>query len=271
MPTPYDIFMNPVAWTCMAIYAVLMLWEALFPARRLPHVPFWQLRGLASFVCYFMLASYLPLWWDAGLAQYRLFDLGWGPVWAQAALGLLVYEFFLYCWHRALHSNTVLWRVFHQMHHSAERLDTFGAFWFSPADMAAFTFVSSFALAFVLGVSPEAATWVLYATFFLGIFQHANIRTPPWLGYVVQRPESHSRHHGKGLHRDNYSDLPLYDMLFGTFHNPQRHRDNGFYQGASGRVLDMLLWRDVAEPRAPAVPDVMPAEGWKRPQPSGIE
>jgi sterol desaturase/sphingolipid hydroxylase (fatty acid hydroxylase superfamily) len=249
MPTPIDIFFNPVAYTCMAIFAALIACEHFFPARRLPRVRHWQLRGLTAFACYFLLSSYLPLWWDATLVAYRVFDLSWGPVWAQAALGLLVYEFLLYWWHRALHGNAMLWRVFHQMHHSAERLDTFGAFWFSPTDMAAFTFLTSLALTLLLGVNVEAATLVLYATFFLGIFQHANIRTPRWLGYFIQRPESHSRHHGKGLHRDNYADLPLYDLLFGTFDNPAQHRDNGFYHGASSRVRDMLLWRDVnAEP-----------------------
>ena len=110
----------------------------------------------------------------------------------------------------------------------------------------------------MLGVSVDAAVLVLYATFFLGIFQHANIRTPRWLGYVVQRPESHSRHHGRGLHRDNYADLPLFDLLFGTFHNPANHRDNGFYHGASRRVTDMLLWRDVnAEPALDASAEVV--------------
>ncbi|MES2607002.1 MAG: sterol desaturase family protein, partial [Pseudomonadota bacterium] len=108
--------------------------------------------------------------------------------------------------------------------------------------------MSSLALTVVLGVNVEAATLVLYATFFLGIFQHANIRTPRWLGYFIQRPESHSRHHGHGLHRDNYADLPVFDLIFGTFNNPERHRDNGFYHGASLRVGEMLLWKDVSKP-----------------------
>jgi sterol desaturase/sphingolipid hydroxylase (fatty acid hydroxylase superfamily) len=249
MPTPFDIFfntfLNPVAYTCMAIFAALIAWEQLFPARRLARVPYWPLRGLAAFVCYFLLSSYLPLWWDATLVEYRLLDTSTLPVWAQVVAGILLYELFVYWWHRALHSIDALWRIFHQMHHSAERLDTFGAFWFSPTDMAGFTLMSSLALTLVLGVSVDAAVLILYATLFLGIFQHANIRTPLWLGYFVQRPESHSRHHGKGVHRDNYADLPLFDLLFGTFHNPVSHRDNGFYHGASSRVGAMLLWRDI--------------------------
>jgi sterol desaturase/sphingolipid hydroxylase (fatty acid hydroxylase superfamily) len=249
MPTPIDIFMNPVAYTCMAIFAGLIVWEQLFPAKPLPHVKYWHLKGLAAFVFYFLLSSYLPLWWDATLVEHRLFSISAWPVWTQAVAGLLVYEFLVYWWHRSMHGSDTLWRMFHQMHHSAERLDTFGAFWFSPADMAGFTLVTSLALTLVLGVNVEAATLVLYTTFFLGIFQHANIRTPRWLGYFVQRPESHSRHHGKGQHRDNYADLPVFDLLFGTFNNPASHRDNGFWHGASSRVVDMLLWRDVnAEP-----------------------
>lgn len=67
----------------------------------------------------------------------------------------------------------------------------------------------------------------------------------------MQRPESHSYHHARGIHRDNYADLPVFDILFGTFHNPRDFAPaNGFYDGASLRVGEMLLFRDVA-----AVPD----------------
>jgi sterol desaturase/sphingolipid hydroxylase (fatty acid hydroxylase superfamily) len=254
MPNPIDIFLNPVALTCLAIYASLILWEQVLPARKLPVVPYWQVRGLSAFVAYFLLSSYLPLMWDATLAQYRLFDMSALSVWAQVLAGVLAYEFVLYWWHRTMHKVAWLWRGFHQMHHSAERLDTFGAFWFSPLDMTGFTFVSSFALTLLLGVGVEAAVLVLYITFFLGVFQHTNVRTPQWLGYFVQRPESHSRHHGKGIHRDNYADLPLFDLLFGTFHNPARHLDTGFYHGASRQVVDMLLWKDLnAAPAADGV------------------
>ena len=130
----------------------------------------------------------------------------------------------MYGWHRSMHNSTVLWRGFHQMHHSAERLDTYGAFWFSPLDMVGWTALSSLCLTVIVGLSPQATTMVLYITTFLSIFQHANIRTPRWLGYIVQRPESHSVHHQRGLHAFNYSDLPLFDLLFGTFRNPPTHR-----------------------------------------------
>lgn len=148
-----------------------------------------------------------------------------------------------------MHSVDTLWRVFHQMHHSAERLDTYGAFYFSPMDMIGWTLLGSLCLTLIVGVTPQAATAILLITTFFSIFQHANIKSPRWLGYIVQRPESHAIHHGTGIHAYNYSDLPLIDMVFGTFRNPALSEvETGFYRGASDRVVDMLLFRDVSRP-----------------------
>lgn len=89
---------------------------------------------------------------------------------------------------------------------------------------------------------------VMLITTFLSVFQHSNIRTPHWLGYIVQRPESHSQHHARGVHAKNYSDLPLFDILFGTFYNPRNFAaEAGFYHGASARITEMLRFRDVSQ------------------------
>jgi sterol desaturase/sphingolipid hydroxylase (fatty acid hydroxylase superfamily) len=264
MPTPIEILLDPISLGVLALYAVLMLWEAILPARKLPKIRGWYTRALVSFVVYFFLSSYLPLALDGLLAEYQLFDLsGLGTI-AGAAVGLLVYELLLYAWHRAMHESDTLWKLFHQMHHSAERIDTFGAFYFSPMDMIGFTLLGSLSLALVVGLSPGAVTLFLFITVFLGIFQHANVRTPRWLGYLVQRPESHNIHHGRGLHRYNYSDLPVFDMLFGTFRNPADYEtEAGFWDGASARVADMLLFRDVSEKPA-EVSEPLPPSGAPR-------
>jgi sterol desaturase/sphingolipid hydroxylase (fatty acid hydroxylase superfamily) len=90
-------------------------------------------------------------------------------------------------------------------------------------------------------------TYYLYFTTFLAVFQHTNIRTPQWLGYIVQRPESHSVHHGRGIHHYNYSDLPVFDIIFGTFRNPKEFVSESGFAGASSRQIpEMLLWRDIA-------------------------
>lgn len=250
MPTPLDLLFDPITLTILAMFAVLALAEHVFPGRPLPRVPGWRLRTLAVFVLYVLLSSYLPLLWAESLAPLRLFDLAGWPTWAAAALGLIVYELFAYTYHRGMHSIDAWFRLSHQMHHSAERLDVYGAFWFSPLDIVGWTLVPSVALT-LLGLPPAAATVTILVVTFLGIFQHANLRTPRWLGYVVQRPESHTIHHARGIHAKNYADLPLIDMLFGSFENPRRfEHDTGFWDGASARVLDMLLARDVSRPAA---------------------
>lgn len=249
MPTPIEILLDPISLVVIAMYLGLMAWEALFPAQPLPYVRNWKLKGLASFVAFFYLSSYVPIVIDPILEAYRLFDLSHWNVGLAALLGLLLYEFGLYLWHRSMHQSDFLWRRFHQMHHSAERLDTFGAFYFSPLDMLGFTVLGSVCFAFLVGLPPQAITIFLLASTFLGIFQHANIKTPHWLGYLIQRPESHAMHHGRGIHKYNYSDLPVFDFLFGTFRNPRKYVSaTGFYDGASNRIWEMLLFKDVSKP-----------------------
>ncbi|MFN0040444.1 MAG: sterol desaturase family protein [Burkholderiales bacterium] len=248
MPTPLDLLSDPITLTMLAMFAALALAEQLFPGRPLPRVTGWRGRALVVFAVYFLLSSYLPLLWADALSPLQLFDLSGWPTLAAAALGLLVYELLAYAYHRGMHSVGAWFRVSHQMHHSAERLDVYGAFWFSPLDIVGWTLVPSVALT-LLGLAPSAATTTILVVTFLGMFQHANLRTPRWLGYFVQRPESHTIHHARDIHAKNYADLPLIDLLFGTFENPRGYEHaTGFWHGASARVLDMLLARDVSRP-----------------------
>lgn len=249
MPTPLEILLDPVSLVILSIYALLMLWEAVFPGRNLPEVKYWKIRGLSAFVVFFYLSSYLPILINPYMERYQLFNLtGLGTV-GGGIFAVLLYEFGVFVWHYSLHRSNFLWKTFHQMHHSAERLDTYGAFYFSPFDMIGWILLGSICFSLIAGLTPQAITIMLLVTNFFSIFQHANIRTPRWLGCIVQRPESHTLHHAKGIHRYNYSDLPLFDILFGTFRNPRDfEHTTGFYQGASTRVVDMLLARDVTEP-----------------------
>ena len=249
MPSILDLLRDPATLTVFALFAALAVWERITPGRALPQVRGWNARALLAFVLFLAVSIYLPLLLADWIAPLHLFDLSAWPTVGAAALGVLVYEFGAYAYHRSLHSFTPLWRAVYQMHHSAERLDVPGAFWFGPLDMIGWSLLPALALT-LLGLAPTAATAAALFITFLGIFQHANLRTPRWLGYFIQRPESHSVHHQRGVHRHNYADLPLIDMLFGTFRNPREHaRDTGFWHGASARLIDLLLARDIS--RAP--------------------
>ena len=134
------------------MYALVIIWEALFPAKKLPKVKYWKLKGLTFFAIYFYLSSYLPLLTDPFLTPYQLFDLSTTGAIGGGIIGILLYELGIYVWHRAMHKYDILWRTFHQMHHSAERLDTFGTFYFSPLDMIGFTFLGSICFALLIFV-----------------------------------------------------------------------------------------------------------------------
>lgn len=240
-------YLEPFA---LALIPTFIIVDLLFrPARRYAQPRFWRLNGLAVTALAVFLSFEVAAFWGGVFAEQSLLDgSALGP-WLGALVGIVIYEFAHYAYHRGVHSSKWLWRFNHQMHHSAESLDPFGAYFLHPLDVFCFTTLSSLVLFPLLGLGLEAALLVNLWLIFNAMFQHANVNTPRWLGYIVQRPESHALHHGRGLHRYNYADLPLIDMLFGTFRNPAR-ADNavGFYNGASNRWFEMAIAQDVSQP-----------------------
>lgn len=246
LPSPIEILLDPISLIVYVLFGGLFLWESLFPARKLPKMKFWELRGLAFFIAYILLTTYIPLLWDGFFASYQLMNLSSFPMIVQIFLGVFLFELVQYGWHISMHKSDFLFRVSHQMHHSSERLDVPSAFVFSITDMIGLSLVGSVSFALIMGLTSQAITIIILSLTFLGIFQHANIKTPRWLGYLVQRPESHTVHHAKGIHKYNYTDLPVIDMIFGTFKNPKGYEhETGFYHGASTKVKEMLFFKDI--------------------------
>ena len=248
LPAPWEIFTDPLVLMILGMYVALFAWEQFFPRNKnLPKIPFATARGVISMVVFFMIGTYLPIFTDGFLSAYQLIDLSGLHVGLQIMIGLAFYQFALYFYHRAMHKSDFLWKVFHQMHHSSEKMDIPSTFYFSPMDMIGFTVLGSTVFAFIMGLSAPAITGVILGLYFLSMFQHANIQTPEWLGYFIQRPEQHAIHHERGVHKYNYSDFPIYDLMFGTFKNPRDfQRETGFHDGASGQVVDMIMFKDVA-------------------------
>lgn len=213
-----------------------------------PH--FWRGRAAIVTLVNLFLAGYVATFFASIFEGKSLLNgSGLGTI-GGAVTGILVYELVHYWYHRLAHNWDFLWRSAHQMHHSAESLDAFGAYYLHPVDAALFTMWGSLVFFPLLGLSAEAGLIASVFVAFNGVFQHANIRTPRWLGYFIQRPESHRVHHGREVQQANYSDLPLWDFVFGTFQNPADGGPKlaGFYHGASSRIADMLIGKDVTAP-----------------------
>ncbi len=236
--------------TLMYLIPGMILLDWALRGRRHDSTRFWRVRATLVTVAAFYIAGYVAVFWGHVLGDFHLLDGSALGTWWGAAAGVLVYELLHYAYHRAAHEWQWLWRAGHQMHHSAESLDAFGAYYMHPVDVFLFTTISSLVFYPLLGLTVEAGlVGALFLTF-NAMFQHMSLRTPRWLGYIIQRPESHSVHHARGVHRYNYSDLPLWDMVFGTFRNPREFQgEQGFYPGASERIGEMLLFQDVTTRR----------------------
>jgi sterol desaturase/sphingolipid hydroxylase (fatty acid hydroxylase superfamily) len=132
----------------------------------------------------------------------------------------------------------------HQIHHSPVRIECAMSFYKHPFEILLNGLLSSWVLHGLLGLPASSAAIVVSITGVAELFYHWNIRTPYWLGFVFQRPEMHRRHHARGWHRSNYSDLPIWDLLFGTFDNPRSTPPVcGFAGGAEHQLLRLLAGR----------------------------
>ena len=230
----------------VAMFIVFAVFDAAYPARPQPEQSLWRVRGVIAFALYYAIAFTAPFMWDRLFAQYTLFDASSLPIWAQIGGGYLLMNLGMYVWHRSMHGSDLLWRHVHQMHHSAERIDIWGAYWFHPLDMTGWALLGSLVLVGVFGISAEAGVVIGLLGSFMAMFTHANIKTPYWLGYFVSRPEMHAVHHERGVHRYNYADIPWFDMLFGTYRNPtDALRQAGIVDGGSNRIGDLLIGRSI--------------------------
>ena len=234
-----------LAWIVGGAAAAMMGVEALAPGRAWPRVPGWWRRAL-------LLTAVQPLAvWIAGalLDPWLLAHRPWsaddlGPV-GGALVGYLAITFVYYAWHRARHEVPLLWRWLHQVHHSPQRLEVVASFYKHPLEIAANAALSSAILYLAVGLSPAAAGLAVLLTGLAELFYHWNVRTPRWLGFLIQRPESHCVHHQAGLHAKNYSDLPLWDWLFGTLDNPRAWDAACGFGDDERRLVEMLRGVDV--------------------------
>ncbi len=192
------------------------------------------------------------LWFKfaGGASLFKLSSLGM-PV-AEGFTGWLVGSFVFYWWHRLRHASR-FWLAFHQIHHSPVRIEAMTSFYKHPVEIFSDSFLAAIVLYVFFGISIEGALWFNFFAAMGEYFYHANLRTPPWMRYVIQTPELHSIHHERHVHAYNFSDLPIWDRLFGTYKDtPQFVPDCGFPNHNERKVLDMLAFRDVYEDAPPA-------------------
>jgi len=227
--------------------AILMIvCELLAPGRQWPRVAGWWLRALLLNAIQVGVVVLAGLAWDGWMQRHRPWSAdALGPIWG-GIVGYLAITFVYYGWHRWRHSSAFLWRWFHQVHHSPQRIEIITSFYKHPFEIVTNGVLSSTIVYFGVGLGPAAAANAVLLSGLAELFYHWNVPTPYWVGFLFQRPESHCVHHQEGLHSYNFGDLPLWDMLFGTFRNPKRWESScGFGPGREQLLVEMLRGVDV--------------------------
>src|SRR5437588_7418692 len=237
----------PIPWLLIFVITFFFfVWERLFPGRELPESPQWYLRAAFLNSCQIAIVTLSGLSWSLWLHGTSLFHFSQLhlPI-LEGFVGWFVGTFFFYWWHRARHDSNFLWRVCHQIHHSPARIELLTAFYKHPLEIVCDSIIASALMFSVLGASPEAGAWFNVFAVFGEYFYHSNLRTPPWMGYFLQRPEHHSIHHQLDVHQFNYGDITWWDRLFGTFRETDEFSEHcGFPSNNERHIGPMLLFRE---------------------------
>lgn len=229
------------------VAAGCILAERLWPAAKLPRVEAWWARILLINAIQLGVLLLAGQTWDRWMSGTSLFHVShYSTDLVAAVVAYFVSSFVYYWWHRFRHESQVFWKLCHQLHHSARRIEIVTSFYKHPVEILLNSVLSSAIVFPLLGCSIRAASYYTVLTAIAEYFYHWNIRTPRWLGYLIQRPESHRVHHQYRHHTNNFADLPIWDLIFKTFKNPKRVVDRcGFEDWREDRFEDMLAFRDV--------------------------
>jgi sterol desaturase/sphingolipid hydroxylase (fatty acid hydroxylase superfamily) len=145
------------------------------------------------------------------------------PLWLKLVLGVMLFDFVNYWFHRTAHLVPLLWR-FHRVHHSDTTMDASTNFRSHPVEVIVYFGISNILAAAVFGLDlVTLGLFFLIATPFF-FLEHANIKFPAWwdksFGLIFTTPNIHKVHHEQDQYYtdSNFSDIfILWDRLFGTF------------------------------------------------------
>lgn len=231
----------------LATFVFCFLLERSIPGWKLPQVKTWPLRVLLINFVQLGVVLLGGLTWEKWFQDYSVFQLSSivGPL-AGGAIAYFIATFIFYWWHRWRHESDFLWRMFHQIHHSPQRLEVITSFYKHPQEMIANSIIGGLLVFVLLGLDPLAGAYYTMFTALGEFFYHTNVKTPRWVGYFFQRPEMHRIHHKFGKHKNNYGDIVWWDMLFGTYENPKEWNGKcGFETEKELRLIEMLKTKDV--------------------------
>lgn len=225
---------------------IFLVLERLFPGRELPNSKGWYTRATLVTLAQLVITVATGRLWVHIFGDISLVKLSnWNMPLLEGFVAWFIGTFIFYWWHRLKHAKG-WWLAFHQIHHSPSRIEVITSFYKHPIEILIDAIFSAVILYPLLGCSLTGLFWYNFFAATGEYFYHANVRTPNWLRYLIQTPELHSVHHQFDVHKYNYSDIPLWDRMFGTFKDTTEFADRcGFPEGAEQKLIPMLYFKDV--------------------------
>ncbi|HEY6988031.1 MAG TPA: sterol desaturase family protein [Bryobacteraceae bacterium] len=227
--------------------ALCFILERLLPGWPLPRVRTWPIRVIVINCFQLGVVLLAGVSWERWLSSWSLFQLRYAmPAAVGGLIAYLIGTFVFYWWHRWRHQIDFLWRAFHQIHHSPQRIEVITSFYKHPLEMIANSIIGSVIVYTLLGLNLEGGAVFTFCCAAGEFFYHTNVKTPRWIGYFFQRPEMHRIHHQYDRHKNNYGDITWWDMLFGTYENPKDFTSKcGFDPAREERLAPMIAFHDV--------------------------
>ena len=184
----------------------------------------WNL-AIGAFNGFLIALVFASLWaaaaswsYETGFGLLRWIELPWV---LRLAAVFLLFDVYMYWWHRINHEIPFLWR-FHIFHHTDEQMDVTTATRFHTGEIVLSSLLR-IPVIVVLGV-PISDLVIYEAVMFAVVqFHHADIRIPDaWeqrLSKVIVTPNLHKVHHSAWLPEtdSNYGSLfSFWDQVFGS-------------------------------------------------------
>lgn len=229
--TPYSglYLQAAVLILCLWIESLAPLFMDRSPAQRLRH----GARNLAIGLLNGAVLTFFFWQWIVFVSQWGqphrfglLNELDLAPG-SRAIAGFLLFDLWMYVWHRANHGVPFLWR-FHRVHHTDPALDSTSAYRFHVGEMLLSTLLR-LAVIPVLGIRlPDLVLYELVLSPII-IFHHSNINLPEALDRqlrcVLVTPGMHRVHHSdvRDETNSNYASVfSFWDRVCRTY----RRRNN---------------------------------------------
>jgi sterol desaturase/sphingolipid hydroxylase (fatty acid hydroxylase superfamily) len=248
-----DVLINVVSHHAFSFILIMMACalylERRYPHYELPEVEGWTWKSVVFSSVQLFASVFGKFIWEPYLTDYHIFDLKshLGHL-AGGLFGYIFSAWFFYWWHLLRHEVKPIWKLIHQFHHSPTRIEIMASLYKHPLEIISNSIIMTIIAYPLLGLSLESTMWMNIWLAFGEFLYHINVKTPYWLGFIIQRPESHRLHHLRNNRIcQNYGDIPFLDILGGTFKNPKpdAYHPVGFSDKAELRIGDLLLAKDV--------------------------